>query len=67
MILYVVRSGDTLRQIANRYGVNMNSIVQINRLPNPNQLLVGQSLIIPKPGSYHSVKSGETAKLGIIK
>lgn len=60
MIIYVVRAGDTLRQIANRYGVNMNSIVQINGLPNPNQLLVGQSLVIPKPGTYHTVKSGET-------
>ena len=60
MIIYVVREGDTLSQIANRYGVNANSIVQTNGLPNANQLLVGQSLIIPTPDTYHTVKSGET-------
>ncbi|MEN1966685.1 LysM peptidoglycan-binding domain-containing protein [Lentibacillus sp. N15] len=60
MIIHVVHPGETLWQIANRYAVDMNGIVHINGLPNPNQLLVGQSLVIPVPGTSHTVKAGET-------
>jgi spore germination protein len=60
MIIHVVGVGETLWQIANRYTVNMNSIVQLNGLPDPNKLLVGQSLVIPKPGTSHIIKYGDT-------
>ncbi|PFP22722.1 spore gernimation protein [Bacillus sp. AFS073361] len=60
MIIHVVSSGETLWQISNRYAVSMSSIVQINDLQNPNQLVVGQALVIPKPGTTHIVKYGET-------
>lgn len=60
MIIHVVSDGETLWQIANRYAVNMNSIVQLNGLPDPNRLLVGQSLLIPKPGTSHIIKYGDT-------
>lgn len=59
LYIHVVRPGESLWQIANRFNVNANSIIQLNQLPNPNQLLVGQSIIIPIPGNYHTVKSGE--------
>ena len=29
-------------------------------LPDPNRLIVGQSLVIPKPGTSHIVKYGDT-------
>ena len=60
MDIHVVSKGETLWQIANRHNANMNSIAQINELQNPNQLVVGQSLVIPKPGISHIVKYGET-------
>ncbi|WP_066067271.1 glycoside hydrolase family 18 protein [Neobacillus soli] len=60
MIIHVVSRGETLWQIASRYRVNMNEIVQINALPNPNQLVVGQSLVVPKPGTTHQIKYGDT-------
>lgn len=56
----MVSAGETLWQIANRYAVNMNSIVRVNGLPNPNQLIIGQSLVIPIPGTTHIIKYGET-------
>lgn len=60
MVIHVVSTGETLWQIANRYAVNMDLIVQLNGLPNPNQLLVGQSLVIPIPGSSHIIKYGDS-------
>ena len=60
MIIYVVNNGDTLWEIANRYQIDVNAILQANQLPDPNNLLVGQSLIIPIYGVYHTVQTGET-------
>jgi LysM repeat protein len=44
---YIVQAGDTLAQIAWRYGVSVWSIVQANNIPNPNLICVGQKLYIP--------------------
>jgi LasA protease len=46
---YSVKSGDTLGQIAQRYGVSLESLIAANKLPNPNLLEVGQELVIPAP------------------
>ncbi len=45
-IIYTVRKGDTLSQIAYRYGVTVNSIARINEIPNPNLIFPGQKLKI---------------------
>ncbi len=44
---YTVQSGDTLSTIAERYGVTVETICQANGIENPNQIEVGQVLIIP--------------------
>lgn len=41
---YKVRPGDTLTQIAKRYGQNVNTLVAWNNLPNASQIKVGQVL-----------------------
>ncbi|WP_431026975.1 LysM peptidoglycan-binding domain-containing protein [Lysinibacillus sp. LZ02] len=60
MIIHVVRKGASLWELANRYNIHVNAIQQINQLPDPDQLLIGQSILIPVPGSMHTVKQGET-------
>lgn len=45
--VHVVRSGDTLWQIAQQYGVTVNQLLAINHLANPNRLTVGQIIKIP--------------------
>jgi LysM repeat protein len=45
--LYTVQPGDTLYAIAVRFGTTINAIVQANQLANPNDLDVGQELVIP--------------------
>ncbi|MFQ3645406.1 MAG: LysM domain-containing protein [Anaerolinea sp.] len=42
-----VRAGDTLYDIAVRYGVTVRAIVNANNLTNPDRLQIGQELIIP--------------------
>lgn len=60
MIIHVVQRGETLWSIANRYRVTIARIIEINELAYPNQLVVGQSLVIPTPYTAHTVRSGET-------
>ena len=47
---YVVRSGDTLYSIAFRYGLDQRQLAQWNNLRNPNQINVGQRLVLRAPG-----------------
>jgi LysM repeat protein len=44
---HVVQAGESLLSIATRYGVTVDSILTINELPDPNQIYVGQELLIP--------------------
>ncbi|HWO75270.1 MAG TPA: LysM peptidoglycan-binding domain-containing protein [Bacillus sp. (in: firmicutes)] len=59
MLIHVVQIGEMLWQIANRYRVTIAQIVETNELVNPNQLAVGQSLVIPTVDMYHIVRPGE--------
>jgi len=44
---YIVQEGDTLYDIALRYGVEMDDIIEANGITDPNTLRIGQELIIP--------------------
>lgn len=46
-VQYVVQPGDTLQNIAARYGTTWQAIAQLNNIPNPNLIYVGQVLLIP--------------------
>ena len=44
---YVVQDGDTLNEIAIRFGVSTDEIMAANAITDPNSLFIGQSIIIP--------------------
>ena len=46
---YVVRPGDTLSGIAQRYGVMLSTLARANRIPPPYLIRVGQRLAVPAP------------------
>lgn len=46
-VVHVVRSGDTLLDLAEQYGVSVQALIEVNRIENPRALQVGQTLIIP--------------------
>jgi LysM repeat protein len=45
--LYIVRDGDTLGGLAEQFGTTVEEIMAVNNLTDPNNLQVGQALIIP--------------------
>ena len=45
-IVYTVQYGDTLSQIAQKYGVPIRCIVQLNHISNPNLIYAGERLRI---------------------
>lgn len=49
-IVHVVRWGDTLSGIADRYGTSPILIINANKIRNPNHLVVGARLVIPVKG-----------------
>jgi spore germination protein len=60
MQIHVVRRNETLTTIASTYHSTVQDIVEANDLPNPNNLVVGQAMVIPIVGRFHFVQSGET-------
>jgi len=50
--LYIVQSGDTLRLIADRYGVSVDTVLKANDLPDEDLLSIGQALLIPQAVSH---------------
>jgi spore germination protein len=60
MQIHVVQPNQSLFGIAQAYGSTVNDIVEANELPNPNNLVVGQSLVIPIVGSFYYVQPGDS-------
>ncbi|GIO24277.1 LysM peptidoglycan-binding domain-containing protein [Oceanobacillus sp. J11TS1] len=60
MQIYVVQQGDTLDQIAATYGSSVQDIINANELNAPNQLVIGQALVIPIIGEFYFVQPGDT-------
>lgn len=48
MIVYIVKEGDTLWEIAKKYKTTMQEIININNLDNGDEIFVGEKLFIPR-------------------
>lgn len=59
MIIHVVKPGESLWTIANRYGVSLPRLIDVNDLPQ-NRLVPGLAVLVPTEDAYHIVKPGET-------
>jgi GH25 family lysozyme M1 (1,4-beta-N-acetylmuramidase) len=62
---YTVVAGDTLSSIANRYGTTYQYLAQINNIPDPNRIYIGQVIKVPVNGNTvqeitYTVVAGDT-------
>lgn len=60
MQIHVVKPGDSIFKIAKTYNSTVSAIVGSNEIPNPNKLVVGQTIVIPILGSYYWVRPGDS-------
>ena len=60
MDIHVVQPGDSMYQLAQQYGVPMERLLQDNQLPDPSQLVVGQTIVVQYPELTHTVKAGDS-------
>ena len=56
----MVEEGDTLETIADQFGVSRERIILENELPNPDNLVIGQSIGIRVPDTVYTVVEGDT-------
>ncbi|MCL4393847.1 MAG: peptidoglycan DD-metalloendopeptidase family protein [Chloroflexi bacterium] len=73
---YVIQPGDSLYRIAERYGTMLRALADLNGIPNPDLISVGEGLAIPtgldiaKPGLVidpSPVKQGETLQIRVAR
>ena len=60
MIIYTVKQGDTLYEIARNFGVTPRDLENFNGFVEPSRLVVGQDVLIPVPGSQYIVTAGDS-------
>jgi LysM repeat protein len=59
---YTVKSGETLSEIADRFGTSTDRLIQLNRIANPNLVVAGTRLAIPgRPSSAPVARSSASA------
>lgn len=61
--VYTVKKGDTLSQIAAKYGTTYQAIAAYNGIKNPNAIRVGQKIKIPASTAPAALKKGDMVKV----
>lgn len=61
--VYTVKKGDTLSQIAAKYGTTYQAIAAFNGIKNPNVIRVGQKIKIPASAAPAALKKGDRVKV----
>jgi spore coat assembly protein SafA len=58
---YTVQSGDTLSEIAERFGVSLTALEAANpQIKNPDLIFPGQVVLVPTPQFEYIVQKGDT-------
>ncbi|WP_026672203.1 LysM peptidoglycan-binding domain-containing protein [Alkalihalobacterium bogoriense] len=60
MQIHVVEPGQSLFGISQAYETTAQAIIEANQLEAPEQLVVGQALVIPIVGRFYWVRAGDT-------
>ncbi len=60
MQIYIVKSGDSLYSIAKMFKTSLHMLMETNGLERPNDLVVGQAILILEPEIIHTIQPNET-------
>ena len=60
---YIVQPGDTLSEIASRYGTTVQELVAINHLANPNLIFPGETLRVTTNSTVHGSETRGTGSI----
>ncbi len=60
VMVYSVQQGETLSEIAHRYGLTLQELIETNKIHNPHMVGIGMKLVIRRNEVAHSVNRGET-------
>ncbi|MCA0984932.1 glycoside hydrolase family 18 protein [Halobacillus yeomjeoni] len=60
MQIHVVQQGDSVYSIAGLYDTTPNAIIEANELETPDDLVIGQAIVIPIVGQYYFVQPGDS-------
>ncbi|MEO6458694.1 MAG: LysM peptidoglycan-binding domain-containing protein [Chloroflexia bacterium] len=63
VVTYTVKRGDSLRDIAARFGVDVPTMLHSNAIDDPDNLQPGSELrVLPVPGIEYTVRKGDTIR-----
>lgn len=60
VVTYTVQQGDTLSEIAYKYGITLQDLLEENKISNPHMVGIGMKLVIKRDEITHVVARGET-------
>jgi spore germination protein len=60
MVIHVVQPGQTIYTIAQDYNVSVTGLVEQNGLINPENLVIGQTIVIAYPNQVYVAREGDT-------
>ena len=59
MLIHTVSAGEDLAAVAAQYGLTAAYLERLNHLPNPGNLVPGQTLLVTSPAIMHTTAPGE--------
>ncbi|MDK2964606.1 LysM peptidoglycan-binding domain-containing protein [Lacrimispora sp.] len=60
MIIHVVQSGETIVAISEYYHIPVDRLIIENGITNPDNLAIGQTIVIVQPETVYTVRAGDT-------
>lgn len=60
MLIHEVQPKETIQSIADTYGISVSRLIIDNGLENPDNLVIGQTIVIAIPEIIYTVKQGDT-------
>ncbi len=59
-IVYFIKKGDSLSEVAQKFNVSLSELIEYNRIENPHLISVGLEIKIPPEEKIHVVKADDT-------